>query len=108
MPGAQCLQQRADGLDLALELGPDGFVLERQHDRLAAGAKTARLELGGEHLGLGRQIAERPELGPAVAGGGRLVQIAAPVDLLVVVGEPDAEGIGRGRDLELHGTLRAQ
>lgn len=80
----QCL---VEGVPAAVQVGAGGG---------AGQDEAAATELVAQLLGVGREVAEGPELDEGVAGCRGLVEELAPGHLLRVVGEPDAPRV-RGR-----------
>ena len=91
----------ADRAEELLGVGPGlGLVQDAPAgagDDLEAPLVHLLLEAGG----LGREVAERPGLHDGEAGGRHLVERDVPVDLLLVLREPDAPLVGADTDGQL-------
>ena len=69
------------------------LVLQVTHDEAAAELQGALRKLLLQHVGVGRQVADRPQLRPFIAGRGRLIQVPLPGGLLRIRRKPDTPRI---------------
>ncbi len=93
--------------DVRPGLLPDGLaVVQAGEHRAGRDLQAAARGLLGEDRRIGREVPVRAQLDPLVAGGGDLVEEALPGDLLGIVREPDAPGVGCRADADAGDTGR--
>jgi hypothetical protein len=101
---AEAAEEDAELVQLRRRRAPGVRILEVELHEPAGEAEAARGELALEHVRVGRQVAERPELRPPVPGLDDLVEEARPRRLARVVGEPHAPRVRGAPELQRRGS----
>ena len=90
-----------DGAEELLGVGPGLGLVQDAPAGAGDDREAARVHLLLEAGGLGREVAERAGLHDREPGGRHLVERDVPVDLLLVLREPDAPLVGADTDRQL-------
>jgi hypothetical protein len=101
MVGARGGGQRGHLSYVGEHLVPGFRPVQRTEGGAAGDLESTGVEFGLQPLRVGGEIAVRSELQPLVAGLGEFVEEAGVRDLLLVLGEPDAPGVGGGAQAEV-------
>lgn len=101
MVGARGLGERGDLADVGEHLVPCLGPVQRAEGRTAGDLEATGVQLLLEALRVGGQIAVRAELQPPVTGLREFVEEAGVRHLMLVLGEPDAPGVGGGAQAQV-------
>ena len=91
----------SDGAEELLGVGPGLGLVQDAPAGAGDDLEAPLVHLLLQPCGLGREVAERAGLHDGEAGGRHLVQSDVPVDLLLVLREPDAPLVGADTDRQL-------